>query len=70
MLVTDVQMPGRLDGLELVGILRRLWPKLAMLVTSGGPLVNPMALPPQVRFVAKPWRPAELAARIEQMADG
>ena len=67
-LVTDVQMPGKLNGLELVSIVRQLWPSLAMLVTSGGPLVNPSRLPPLVRFVPKPWRPVDLANRVAQMA--
>ena len=65
--VTDVQMPGRLNGLELVEIINDLWPRLKLLVTSGGPLVNPAALPPSVKFLAKPWRPAELVARVQGM---
>jgi two-component system, response regulator PdtaR len=67
-LVTDVQMPGSMNGLELVAILKRRWPKLPMLVTSGGPLVDPNRLPPAVRFLAKPWRPADMAARVEELA--
>ena len=69
-LVTDVQMPGKLNGLQLVDILNYLWPDLAVLVTSGGPLVNPSALPPRARFVAKPWLPTDLAARVQRMATG
>lgn len=68
--VTDVQMPGVLNGLQLVDILGRLWPSLAVLVTSGGPLVNPALLPPSAKFVAKPWRVADLAARVQRMAAG
>jgi two-component system, response regulator PdtaR len=67
-LITDVQMPGRLSGLDLIAILARRWPRLQMLVTSGGPLVDPGRLPPAVRFLAKPWRPADMAARVEELA--
>lgn len=67
-LITDVQMPGRMNGLELIGILKLLWPRMPILVTSGGPLVQPGLLPPAVRFLPKPWRPADLAARVEEMA--
>ena len=67
--VTDVQMPGVLNGLQLVDLLNHLWPKLAVLVTSGGALVNPSRLPPHARFVAKPWRAADLASRVQTMAE-
>ena len=68
--VTDVQMPGKLNGLQLADILNDLFPRLAILVTSGGPLVDPRKLPPCARFVAKPWRPADLAQRVKRMACG
>ena len=67
LVVTDVQMPGAVDGLELVGLLRRWWPQLKVLVTSGGPLVNPSLLPPTARFIAKPWRPADMALRVQEI---
>lgn len=66
--VTDVQMPGTLNGLQLVEILTARFPRLAILVTSGGPLVDPGKLPSCARFVAKPWRPVDLAARVKRMA--
>lgn len=65
---TDVQMPGRLNGLDLVDIVSRRWPGIQVLVTSGGTLVNPAKLPPCARFVAKPWRGADLLMRMERMA--
>lgn len=67
LVVTDVQMPGAVNGLELVGLLRRWWPQLKVLVTSGGPLVNPSLLPPTARFIAKPWRPADMASRVQEI---
>lgn len=65
---TDVQMPGRLNGLDLVDIVSRRWPDIQMLVTSGGTLVNPSKLPPCARFVAKPWRGADIVMRMERMS--
>ena len=63
-LFTDVQMPGRLSGLDLVEIVSRSWPEIAVLLTSGGALVNPKALPPSVGFVPKPWSSADIVARV------
>lgn len=67
LVVTDVQMPGAVNGLELVALLRRWWPQLKVLVTSGGPLVNPSLLPPTARFLSKPWRPADMASRVQEI---
>lgn len=67
LVVTDLQMPGSINGLELVTLLRRWWPQLKVLVTSGGPLVNPSLLPPTARFIPKPWRPADMASRVQEI---
>ncbi|MDX7952707.1 response regulator [Lichenihabitans sp. Uapishka_5] len=67
LVVTDVQMPGRINGLELVIVLQRWWPQLKVLVTSGGPLVNPSLLPPTAKFIAKPWRAADMASRVQEL---
>ncbi len=66
-IVTDVQMPGSLNGLELVAILDRLWPGVPVLITSGGPLVDPRRLPACVGFLSKPWRPEDMVARVAGM---
>ena len=66
-IVTDVQMPGSLNGLELVAILDRLWPGVPVLITSGGPLVDPRRLPSCAGFLSKPWRPEDMVARVAGM---
>lgn len=67
LIVTDVQMPGAVNGLELAEILSRLWPGVPVLVTSGGPLVDPRRLPPCASFLSKPWRPADMVARVAHL---
>ena len=67
--LTDVQMPGRLNGLELVDILSRLWPGVPVLITSGGPLVDPRKLPSCAAFLRKPWLPEDMVARVGRMID-
>jgi CheY-like chemotaxis protein len=34
-LVTDVRMPGRMNGFELSSVAKRKWPELRVIVTSG-----------------------------------
>ncbi len=67
--VTDVQMPGTLNGLQLADIVSHIWPDVRVLVTSGGPLVDPGRLPPCAKFLRKPWRPAEIVERIRRLAE-
>ncbi len=67
LILTDVQMPGTLNGLQLADIVSRTWPAIPILVTSGGSLVNPDALPNSARFLRKPWLPADVVERIDGM---
>ena len=66
--VTDVQMPGRLNGLQLADIVSHIWPDIPVLVTSGGPLVDPGRLPRCARFLRKPWHPAEIVEKIRSLS--
>ena len=66
--VTDVQMPGTLNGLQLADIVSQLWPQVPVLVTSGGPLVDPKRLPPCAIFLRKPWHPAEIVEHVRFLA--
>lgn len=67
LVLTDVQMPGSINGLDLVEILSRLWPGVPVLITSGGPLVDPRKLPACAAFLSKPWRPEDMVARVAGM---
>jgi DNA-binding NtrC family response regulator len=53
-LLTDVDMPGSRDGLELAHIVAEHWPDLAIIVSSGFPLL-PEMLPERCCFIAKPY---------------
>ncbi len=68
LLVTDIVMP-RISGRELVDSLRQLWPSLRVLFMSGyadetvgesGPLA------PGAAFLAKPFLPEQLAAKVRE----
>ena len=67
-LFTDVNMPGEFDGLELARRVRRRWPHVAVVITSG------RACPDQIgedaRFLAKPYMADMLARLIGEIADG
>jgi CheY-like chemotaxis protein len=69
LLLTDVRMPGDMDGAELAFTVRSRWPSVGIVVISGyfDPKVS--RLPPGAGFLSKPYRIAELKGVIEaQMA--
>lgn len=63
--MTDIEMPGEMDGLELAGTIRARWPETAILVNSGRVRPEPEALPIGAGFIAKPYRVAELLRQLE-----
>jgi two-component system, cell cycle response regulator CpdR len=68
-LMTDVELAGRMDGVELAYIAKRQNPKLDVVVTSGQPLRQ--QLPDGAKFWAKPWAPLDVLreAEIAQLLD-
>ena len=64
---TDIQMPGRLDGLDLAHHLAADRPGIAVLVTSGRSFAAPTDLPDSSRFIPKPYMPRDVARMLRQM---
>ncbi|WP_046869262.1 response regulator [Microvirga massiliensis] len=67
--LTDVDMPGSLDGFEFARLVRQGWPEVGVLVISGKMTPRPGDLPPGTAFVAKPVRPAMLARHLREAMD-
>jgi len=67
---TDWNMPGEIDGLGLARLVRRRWPDVGVIVTSGKMRPAPGDLPEGVRFLSKPYRPSALIEEIEIMVQG
>jgi CheY-like chemotaxis protein len=66
-LFTDVEMPGSLDGLELVEVVRKRWPPVELIVASGHVKVDPQRLPERARFFMKPYDEETLAATLRTL---
>jgi two-component system, response regulator PdtaR len=62
--VTDVEMPGTLDGFTLARIVTQAWPHIGNVVVSGRMAPGPGVLPHGARFLAKPYRPAALIEAV------
>jgi two-component system, response regulator PdtaR len=64
--ITDVDMPGELDGMGLALRIGEFWPKIGVIVTSGR-LAGP--LPPQTQFLAKPFTAERLLRSVADLID-
>lgn len=58
---TDIDMPGDCDGLALAKRISHLWPSVRIVITSGKVRPRESELPNGSLFLAKPYRPDELA---------
>jgi two-component system, cell cycle sensor histidine kinase and response regulator CckA len=72
LLLTDVVLPGNLQGNDLVQAVSLIRPNLAVLYMSGytrDAIVHAGRLDPGVNYIEKPFRPDELAARVRELLD-
>lgn len=69
LVVTDVSMPGDMDGIDLAHALRNTFPRVPVIVMSGYP--SPTARRPQgdFCFVPKPFRAEVLLAAVKRVSE-
>jgi len=69
LLLTDIQMPGELDGLQLARLMRGLQPNIPVIYVTGRPEVLGKAgdLGPRDVFVRKPYSAREVVAVMEKL---
>jgi DNA-binding NtrC family response regulator len=63
LLLTDIRMPGSIDGAGLANVSHDKWPELPILVMSGHETPESSGVVHPVTFLRKPWT-------IGQMLDG
>jgi two-component system, response regulator PdtaR len=63
---TDAEVPGTMDGMELVHYIRSRWPPVKLIVVSGKREIGPGELPHGAKFFPVPYRETSIA---EAMAD-
>jgi DNA-binding NtrC family response regulator len=65
--VTDIRVPGRIDGVQLVRWMQTERPGLPVVVTSGYMGAPGVELPRHVHLFTKPYKPEEVVASIEKL---
>jgi DNA-binding NtrC family response regulator len=61
-LITDIEMPGDMDGIDLAYSVKNSFPALPVIVVSG----YTDQAPPGFAFIRKPFMPAEMLQAVDQ----
>ena len=67
LLLTDINMPGSMDGLKLAHAVRKRWPPIKIIVVSGHVLPADCDLPADSRFFAKPYHGERMISEIRSL---
>jgi two-component system, response regulator PdtaR len=68
--VSDIRMPGLIDGFALCRAVVRTWPDKKVVLMSASRPLRPDDLPGAVRYIAKPYEIRQLVALIRTLVYG
>lgn len=69
LVVSDIDMPGAMDGLKLAASVRQRWPPIEILLLSAGSAPRTEDLPARVEFISKPIITDRLLAKVQALAE-
>ena len=67
LMLTDIEMPGSMDGLKLAHAVHRRWPPIKIILVSGQLKLANIDIPLDSRFFGKPLDAAEMIAHMRNM---
>jgi CheY-like chemotaxis protein len=68
LILTDVDMPGTMDGLKLAHAVRRRWPPIKIIIVSGKTHLPDADLPTDTRFFSKPYSVPNMISELRMLA--
>lgn len=66
LIFTDINMPGDIDGLDLAEEVARRWPRIGIIVTSGGVRLASADVPDSGKFLPKPYATDRLVDLVKE----
>ena len=66
--LTDIDMPGAMDGLRLAATVRRRWPPIEIIITTAGRAPSIDTLPARAVFLPKPLNRQRVRTALERFA--
>src|SRR5947208_1846870 len=67
LLLTDIQMPGSMDGLKLAHAVHDRWPAIKIILVSGQVKLSDADKPADSRFFGKPLEEKQMIAELRNM---
>jgi CheY-like chemotaxis protein len=67
LLLTDVQMPGSMNGLQLAHTVHERWPPIKIILASGQLKLSGSDIPQDSRFFGKPLKSDQIIAEMREM---
>jgi CheY-like chemotaxis protein len=67
--VTDVDMPGSMDGIKLAHFVRDKWPPIHLIVVSGVSRADAKTLPSGTLFIGKPYEDRQMLGSVRRFID-
>ena len=67
LLFTDIQMPGRMDGLMLAHAVHERWPRIKIILVSGQLTPTNVDIPADSRCFGKPLGAKQMIAEMQSM---
>jgi CheY-like chemotaxis protein len=69
LVVTDIHMPGSMDGLGLLRTIRDRWPPVRIMIASSQTRFEPGQVPDDVPVFSKPFAYASINAKARQLLE-
>jgi two-component system, response regulator PdtaR len=66
-LITDVNMPGSMDGLRLAAAVRDRWPPIKIIIATGKGAPRREEMPMGSQFLPKPYAPDRVIAVVRMV---
>ena len=63
-LITDINMPGSMDGLRLAAAVKDRWPPIKIIVATGKDAPRREEMPMDSQFLPKPYAPNRVLAAV------
>ncbi|MDB6443904.1 MULTISPECIES: response regulator [unclassified Pseudomonas] len=65
LLLTDITMPGTIDGADLANMTGDRWPQIPLLIMSGYETPESAGIKHHASFIAKPWALGQMLDLVE-----